>query len=350
MNGFTLQDILLLAAIKEQDSSKDVKKKTKLVSQYLDIYIVLHKINDESTYRNKLEDTIFDTVLEIRNRSPLELADYLKTRLRNLPLNFEGLNTFGLGKASKTFVRYFLVRLTHHIELKSGKHSDITKYLEKLKSGRYMYEIEHNIPENYNKYEHHEDFSSIEEFNEYRNKIGALVLLLHSYNRSLKDKPYSAKLTHYLKDNLLAQSLHPLSYQNDPPFLGYINRSGLPFKPHAELKREDIAARQKLYRQIAEEVWSYDRLNVTESTHLESQQTIGTEPDDLPATLSKALNQKLLAERLKTNSTNIQRSRDRKSAHQFCEWTRKRDPLGIGWSYNLEKKLYFPRTDCSIGS
>ncbi|HEY9634431.1 MAG TPA: DUF262 domain-containing protein [Coleofasciculaceae cyanobacterium] len=351
LNGFTLQDILLLAPFSERDSLTEVNNKIKLVSGYLDIYIFLHKINNESTHRNKLENSVFDTVLDIRELSIFQLGAYLKEKLINIQLNFEGLTSFGMGKGSKAFVRHFLVRITHHVEIKSGKSSNVQKYLSKLKSSRYMYEIEHNLPDGYDKCENPSGFSSSEEFDEYRNKIGALVLLPHSVNKSLKDKPYTQKLVNYLKENLLAQSLHPVCYENDPPFLDYVRRSGLAFKPHTQLSKNDIDERQMLYQQIAEEVWSTSRLDLAEiTTGTKSKPSTGVAPDNLPERLSKPLNQKELAERLKTNSTTIQRRRDKysKSIYEFCEWTRQKDDLGFGWKYNPETKLYYPQKDCSI--
>ncbi len=350
LKGFTLQDILLLASINEKDSLTEVKEKIKLVSGYLDIYIVLHKVNNENIHRNKLENIIFDTVLDIRNCSLSELASYLQQKLGDIKLFFEALNNFGLGKGSKAFIRHFLIRLTYHIESKSGKSSNINKYLTKLKNGRCMYEIEHNLPEGYETCEFAEDFSSPEEFCEYRNKIGALVLLLHSTNKSLKNKPYTTKLTHYLKDNLLAQSLHPLSYQNDPPFLDYVSRSSLPFKPHEQFKRKDIDSRQNLYRKIAEEIWNAGRLNLTELiTSSEKKITTEIEQADAPAILTKPLNQKQLEARFqkKITSTNIGRKRSKTSPCDFCKWAREKDPLGIGWVFNSEDRPYYPQKDCS---
>ena len=61
-------------------------------------------------------------------------------------------------------------------------------------------------------FEHSSDFAS------YRNRIGGLLLLPSSHNASYSDMPYKEKVKHYVKQNLLASSLHPEAYMNDPGF------------------------------------------------------------------------------------------------------------------------------------
>ena len=107
------------------------------------------------------------------------------------------------------------------------------------------------------KYDNHKDeFEQETDFQEYRNKIGALVLLPRGTNQSYGAKPYSEKQGHYIKENLLVQSLCPLTYQNNPNFLSMKNRLNLPFKAHDEFKKADILERQNLYQAICEVIWS----------------------------------------------------------------------------------------------
>lgn len=94
---------------------------------------------------------------------------------------------------------------------------------------------------------------------EYRNHIGGL--LPKSFNaRRGGDLPYEKKREYYLKQNLLAQSRHELTYENDPGFKRFVNESGLAFRPHAEFRKADLDARQAPYGQIAEQVWGPENL------------------------------------------------------------------------------------------
>ena len=65
---------------------------------------------------------------------------------------------------------------------------------------------------------------------------------------------------HYDSQNLLARSLHENAYDHNPGFRRFIEESGLPFRPHSEFRKADLDARQELYRQLAEHIWSQDRL------------------------------------------------------------------------------------------
>ena len=120
-------------------------------------------------------------------------------------------------------------------------------------SGR-PFEVEHIWG---NKFSAHADeFDQKTDFDEYRNRIGSLVLLPNGTNQSYGDKSYTEKLSHYLKENLLVRSLCTLTYQNNPNFTSLISR-GLPLRPHNEFKKKDITVRQALYQRICEEIWRF---------------------------------------------------------------------------------------------
>ena len=93
------------------------------------------------------------------------------------------------------------------------------------------------------------------EFQNYRNRLGGLVLLPRGTNQSYGDQPYENKKAHYIKENLLVKSLCPLAYDNNPNFLKLRKVLNLPFKPHDTFKKADIEARQELYRMICERIW-----------------------------------------------------------------------------------------------
>jgi hypothetical protein len=125
-------------------------------------------------------------------------------------------------------------------------------------TGKNRYEVEHIWA---NHYEWHTDeFSHPSDFRDYRNHIGGLLLLPKAFNASYGDLPYKDKVDHYFGQNLLAKSLHPNCYERNPGFLDFLERSMLPFQPHAQFKQADLDARQQLYMQLAEQVWSSARL------------------------------------------------------------------------------------------
>jgi hypothetical protein len=152
-------------------------------------------------------------------------------------------------------IHRLLARMTDYLETRSGQASRYTEYAQR---GRKGYEIEHiwaNHPER-----HIDEFSHPSEFQEYRNRIGDLLLLPRSFNASYGDLPYAVKREHYLGQNLLARSLHERAYDHNPGFRRFIEESGVPFREHRDFKKADLDARQKLYQQLAEQIWGPQRL------------------------------------------------------------------------------------------
>jgi hypothetical protein len=70
------------------------------------------------------------------------------------------------------------------------------------------------------------------------------VLLPEKVYRSLQAKPYAQKRDKYLADNLLAGSLHPATYGNNPGFTNWSAREGLPFKAYDDFTVEAIEERR----------------------------------------------------------------------------------------------------------
>jgi hypothetical protein len=95
-----------------------------------------------------------------------------------------------------------------------------------------------------------------------RNRLGGLILLPSGTNQSFNSKPYSEKLPHYIRENLLAQSLCESAYQNNPNFLNMKQEFEFEFEPHPEFEQEDIQERQSLYQQICERIWSLEHFKI----------------------------------------------------------------------------------------
>jgi hypothetical protein len=139
--------------------------------------------------------------------------------------------------------------------------------LKKIKSSRVLvtyfynpdgkpFEIEHIWAD---KMEYHSDeFTQLHEFNEMRNRLGDLILLPKGTNQSFGDGDYEEKLPHYIRENLLAQSLNTACYDRNPNFLNFIKQSGLPFKAHSQYKKQDLDTSQALYKLISDQIWSLD--------------------------------------------------------------------------------------------
>lgn len=275
-HNFTLQYPVLLAPLCIDDTDDDILCKIEIVAIYLDIFIQRRIWNYSSIAQRDLNTLMFSLMGEIRGKNVNALRSLLYKKLNEDPIvttpdsqtidlfpDFDfGIKKpitkstpFRLHGGNSKAVRLILARMTDYVEVQSGK---ISRYLEYVSSGNNSYEVEHIWSNHYER--HKDEFSHKIDFQDYRNCIGGLILLPKNVNASFGDSPYNKKREHYLRENLLAQSLHEKAYENNPGFIQFIDRSQLPFVPHREFKKTDLDARQDLYTKLAEQIWNPDRL------------------------------------------------------------------------------------------
>lgn len=254
--GFTLQYPVLLAAIQPRDDESTALKKVRIVAAFIENLLARRLWNWRSISYDTMQYPMFLVIKEVRGKTPEELAQILAGRLREYE-SFSANERFSMHKMNRYMIHRLLARMTDFVERESGLAS---RYAEYVGKGKPQYEIEHIWADDFE--QHKREFAHPVDFAEYRNRIGGLLLLPKSFNASYGDLPYEQKREHYLKQNLLAQSLHPKCYQHNPGFLKFIKRTGLPFKPYDHFGRAELDERQQLYVQLAERVWSIDRLYV----------------------------------------------------------------------------------------
>jgi len=255
-HNFTLQYPLILAAIIKTDDELTVSRKIRVVSSFVDILIHRRLWTFKAVDYRNMRYAMFNVIKDIRGKSLEELADLLTQRLATEP-QFSDNQIFRLTSSNRKQVHRILARITDYLETQSGY---APRYLEYAKRGRQnAYEIEHiwaDHPER-----HSGEFAHKNDFAEYRNRLGDLLLLPKSFNASFGDKTYEEKRPHYVGQNLLARSLCSEAYQNNPGFLGFKNESGLAFRPLDEFQKADIDERQSLYIELVSRIWDVQRLH-----------------------------------------------------------------------------------------
>ena len=115
-------------------------------------------------------------------------------------------------------------------------------------------EVEHIWADHFN--QHTDECVSKDEFDNYRNNIGDLLVLPKSFNASYNDAPYSIKVEQYYGQNILAQTLNKKKYKNNPGFDKFIQRSDLKFTNYSEFKKQSIVERAELYKSIL--FWNWE--------------------------------------------------------------------------------------------
>ena len=242
---------LMMAPLKSTDSPDMARQKINAVARFLETFGVRRSINFRKFGASSIRYTMYSLVKEIRGKDIHALRSILNTKLNEMPEKWAGMSEFRLHGMNRAFVKFLLSRITGFIEQQAGGATSFSTYF--LNLGKKPFEVEHIWADKFA--EHRDEFDQRHEFDSYRNRIGDLVLLPQGTNQSYGAMPYSDKIEHYLKENLLVKSLHPKAYKNNPNFLAMQQKLGLPFKAHKSLKKADIDERQELLQDICEVIW-----------------------------------------------------------------------------------------------
>lgn len=258
VNRFSLQYLPILAAVTPGDDQETFTKKAGLISSYIDLLVTRTLVNYRSTAQSTMRKPMFELAKELRNRDIEDVRSILAKRVLELDITFDGLSQYVL-RTNVRQVRYLLSRITTWLEQQCEVESSFETYM--TKRGKNPFEIEHIWSTNAKEAD---SFASALDFATYRSRIGDLILLPKTFNASYGDMPYEKKLPHYFGQNLLAKSLHPDAYTNNPKFKKLISTTGLPFQPYPEgFTKDSIDERQDLYQRILELIWDPATLGLT---------------------------------------------------------------------------------------
>jgi hypothetical protein len=253
--GFTLQDQLLLAPLRVDDDQQTIDRKLEIVGRFTDILLAWRIWNFRATAYSTMQYAMFNVMRDIRGLGVQKLAKTLRVQLKAVNETFDSNDDLYVHQQNRGQLHKILARITDYITVASGGAS---VYAELNNAGKVRYEVEHiwaDHPER-----HTDEFAHEADFSRHRNRIGDLLLLPRQFNASYNDDPYEEKLPHYFRQNLLAASLNPLSYEKNPGFISFIKSSGLSFKAYKEFGASAITERGDLYRGIAKKVWNPDDL------------------------------------------------------------------------------------------
>ena len=252
--NFTLQAQILMAPICSDDNEFIVTKKINLAARFIDLFINSKVTNYKSVAHNNVKHEIFSITKDIRKVSIAELKIKLKERYEALRYNPEVLQVFALNNFTKRYIKNILARITSFIEEQTGVKSNYVEYMKI--QGNNTFEIEHIICNDFEKFG--SAFSGKEEFDTYRNNIGALLLLRKSINSSLKDAEYKVKCAKYgsTEGNIFAASLVEDTYHNNPRFKKFKDDNNLNFESYDKFGKTEIRKRIELVISLVELIWN----------------------------------------------------------------------------------------------
>ena len=241
--GFTMQPAVIMSAVVYGDSDGVINEKIQIVSKYLTKVLTYRVWNHWQISQSAMEARSYELCKAVRGMDSKTLKEYLASDPLQAP-PLEGTPT--LNQQNRWRLSVMLSLITEIVAVNSHQPDYMLNHPN--------IEIEHIWA---NHYENHlEEFQDKAEFDTVRNSIGDLLVLPKSFNASYNDAPYEAKVEQYYSQNILAQTLNAKKYINNPGFIEYIKRTGLPFKAYDSFTKESISERTALYRKIIEENWS----------------------------------------------------------------------------------------------
>jgi uncharacterized protein with ParB-like and HNH nuclease domain len=242
---------LMLAPLKATDSPDVTRQKINEVARFMETFAVRRSINFRKFGASSIRYTMYSLVKELRGKDLDSLRALLNAKLAEMPEKWDGMAEFRLHGMNRYFVKFLLSRITGYIEQQSGASTNFSTYF--VSPGTKPYEVEHIWADKFE--EHRDEFEQRHEFDNYRNRIGDLVLLPQGTNQSYGAMTYAVKIEHYLKENLLVKSLHPKAYEKNPNFVGMAKNLDIEFKAHKTYSKGDIDERQALVQKICEAIW-----------------------------------------------------------------------------------------------
>jgi uncharacterized protein with ParB-like and HNH nuclease domain len=242
---------LMLAPLKATDSADVTRQKINEVARFMETFAVRRSINFRKFGASSIRYTMYSLVKELRGKDLDSLRALLNAKLAEMPEKWDGMAEFRLHGMNRYFVKFLLSRITGYIEQQSGASTNFSTYF--VSPGTKPYEVEHIWADKFE--EHRDEFEQRHEFDNYRNRIGDLVLLPQGTNQSYGAMTYAEKIEHYLKENLLVKSLHPKAYEKNPNFVGMAKNLDIEFKAHKTYSKGDIDERQALVQKICEAIW-----------------------------------------------------------------------------------------------
>lgn len=240
--GFTLQPALILSSFNYGDSDDVIEEKVQLVSKYITKILTWRVWKHWMISQSAMEGHIYDLCKKIRRQDTDKIREILATDPIEIP-KLENSPT--LNQQNRRRLKVMLALITE-IVARESKNPNYILNKDDI-------EVEHIWSDHYNR--HTDEFKTKDEFDNYRNNIGDLLVLPKSFNASYNDAPYEVKVEQYYSQNILAQTLNSKKYINNPDFLRFVNNSGLKFKSYDHFKKESIIERSELYKAIL--LWNW---------------------------------------------------------------------------------------------
>jgi uncharacterized protein with ParB-like and HNH nuclease domain len=256
------QFLLTISACKVDDPEELAK--IQAVTTGLDRMFSLLQVQgayDSNEYTGRL----FEISAEIREKPAAEIPAIFQKHLieelrerRGIPdleaFNYSLFKNMSVDRLNTRFTRYLFGRVEMLLAEKSKQ--QMRHPLEHLVTRRGVvngFHVEHIMARN----DHNIALfgRDQERFEQERNRLGAILLLLGKNNGSSGNEPYTEKLATYANSLLWNETLREDSYKSKLDFTRWIKESGLSFRALTNFGPEQIEERQKLLFELCNLIW-----------------------------------------------------------------------------------------------
>lgn len=257
---FSFQAMTLMAVTSASDVTADWSAKILLVARLADVLLTGRTIEGKENNYENLRDISFNLTKAVRGKTGADLLIYVRAEWPKHFVQLAQLAKLSYMSADKSSLLFLLARIAAYLEdeLQIKAKTGFTTFLKRDRNMK-TFDIEHLFKSTYDTttlpVAH--GFVDGKDYSEQRNLLGALILLPRSRNRSLQDKSYKEKLQIYATENVLAQTLNPAFYGNNPDVAKFIAaQPGVGLEPVADFEKGSIAARGATYMALAVLIWA----------------------------------------------------------------------------------------------
>lgn len=141
VTGFTLQHLLIMAAVTPDDEDHTFRQKAELIARFLNVFVARRMINYRNFGYSTVVYTMFNFAKDVRNNDLDKLRDVLADRVADISESFDGVRTYRLTQRNRSHIRYLLARMTAWIEEESGTGIGFNEYVNRRR--KQPFEVEH---------------------------------------------------------------------------------------------------------------------------------------------------------------------------------------------------------------
>jgi hypothetical protein len=257
---FSFQSMILMAATSVGDATVDWKTKILLIARFADLLLTSRTIEGKENNYENLRDISFNLAKAVRGKTAAEILTYVRSEWTKYSGHLSQLPKLSYANDDKSDLLFLLARIATCLEdeLAMKSKTGFVTFLRRDR-GQKTFDIEHLFKSTYDTtvLPATHGFTDAKDYSEQRNLLGALILLPRSRNRSLQAKSYKEKLPIYATENILAQTLNPAFYENNPEVARFVTaQPAVGLVAFADFEKASITARGDTYSALADLIWA----------------------------------------------------------------------------------------------